>query len=53
MKVEFIDDRPVVDAVQIAPLMNIDVGFFQVLMQSGRIRSGVERGAGADAGKLV
>ncbi|MFN3278133.1 MAG: DUF6522 family protein [Paracoccus hibiscisoli] len=52
VKIEFEGDKPIVDAAQIAPLMELDVIGFQVLMQSGHIRTGVERGTGADAGKL-
>lgn len=52
MKIEFEGDKPIVDAAQIAPLMELDVIGFQVLMQSGQIRTGVERGTGVDAGKL-
>ena len=46
MKIEFGGDQPVVDAALIAPLMDLDVIGFQVLMQSRCIRTGV------DAGKL-
>ena len=52
VKIELSGDQPIVDAALIAPLMDLDVIGFQVLMQSGCIRTGVERGAGADAGKL-
>ncbi len=52
VKVEFADGNPLVDAAQIAPLMDLDVIGFQALMQSGGISTGVERGTGDDAGKL-
>ena len=51
-KIEFADGQPVVDAALIAPLMDLDVIGLQVLMQSGSISTGVERGTGGDAGKL-
>lgn len=52
MKVEFADGQPIVDAALIAPLMDLDVIGLQVLMQSGSISTGVERGTGNDAGRL-
>lgn len=52
MKIEFDGDQPIVDAGQIAPLLDLDLVGFQILMQSGKIATGVERGSGADAGKL-
>lgn len=52
MKVEFQDGQPVIDAAAIAPLLELDVSGFQDLMRSGRIRSTVERGEGADHGKF-
>lgn len=48
LEIELRGDQPIVDAA----LMDLDVIGFQVLMQSGCIRTGVERGTGADAGKL-
>ena len=52
LEIELRGDQPIVDAALIAPLMDLDVIGFQVLMQLGCIRTGVERGTGADAGKL-
>ncbi|MFC0201406.1 DUF6522 family protein [Paracoccus rhizosphaerae] len=52
MKIEFRDGQPVVDATEIAPLLELDVPDFQNLMRSGRIRSTVERGEGEDDGKF-
>ncbi|CAM3288443.1 DUF6522 domain-containing protein [Paracoccus nototheniae] len=52
MRIDFKNGQPLVEAVQIAPLLGLDVIGFQVLMQSGNIRTGVERGTGNDAGKL-
>ena len=37
MRIEFRDDQPIVDGALIAPLMDMDVIGFQVLMQSGGI----------------
>ncbi|MCZ0964412.1 DUF6522 family protein [Paracoccus benzoatiresistens] len=51
-KITFDQDRPVVEAAQIAPLLELDVAGFQDLMRSGRIRSTVERGEGDDEGKF-
>lgn len=51
-KVTFDQDRPVVEAAEIAPLLELDVPSFQDLMRSGRIRSTVERGEGDDGGKF-
>jgi hypothetical protein len=52
VKIEFRNGQPIVDAALIAPLMDLDVIGFQVLMQSGCIRTGVEHGTGVDAGRL-
>jgi hypothetical protein len=52
MKVEIKGEQPTVNAEQIAPLFDLDVIGFQVLMQSGNISTGVERGTGKDMGKL-
>lgn len=52
MKVEFENGQPIVDATQIAPLMDLDIIGFQVLIQSGDIRTGIEQGTGTDAGRL-
>lgn len=51
-KIAFDQDRPVVEAVEIAPLLELDVSGFQDLMRSGKIRSIVERGEGEDGGKF-
>lgn len=51
-RIAFDQDRPVVDAAQIAPLLELDLAGFRDLMRSGRIRSTVERGEGKDAGKF-
>lgn len=51
-KVVFEQDRPVVEAAEIASLLDLDVPCFQDLMRSGRIRSTVERGEGQDDGKF-
>ncbi len=50
-RIAFDQDRFVVDAVEIAALLELDVASFQALMRSGRIRSIVERGEGDDEGK--
>ena len=51
-KVEFQNGQPIVDAADIAPLLELVVVGFQALMKSGKIRTGVERGSGQDEGKL-
>lgn len=51
-KIAFDQDRPLVEAVEIAPLLELDVSGFQDLMRSGKIRSIVERGEGEDGGKF-
>ena len=51
-KIAFVQDRPVVEAAEIAQLLELDVASFQDLMRSGRIRSIVERGEGEDEGKF-
>ncbi|WP_306752676.1 DUF6522 family protein [Paracoccus actinidiae] len=52
IKVGFDQGRPVIEAVEIARLLELDVPGFQDLMRSGSIRSTVERGEGDDAGKF-
>lgn len=52
MKIVFDQDRPIVDAAEIAPLLELEVASFQELMRSGKIRSIVEQGEGADGGKF-
>ncbi|MFC0200321.1 DUF6522 family protein [Paracoccus rhizosphaerae] len=52
MKIEFRDGQPVVDAAEIAPLLELDVPDFQNLMRSGKIRTTMERGEGEDDGKF-
>lgn len=52
IRISFEEGQPVIDAAAIAPLLELDVVSFQVLMQAGEIRTGVERGTGADHGKL-
>lgn len=52
MKIMFDQDRPVVEAVEIAPLLELDVPGFQELMRSGKIRSIMERGEGEHGGKF-
>ena len=52
MKIVFDQDRPIVDAAEIAPLLELEVASFQELMRSGKIRSIVERGEGEDDGKV-
>ena len=52
IKVGFDQGRPVIEAAEIARLLELDVPGFQDLMRSGSIRSTVERGEGDDAGKF-
>lgn len=52
MKIVFDQDRPTVEADQIAALLELDLSGFQDLMRSGKIRSMVERGEGEDEGKV-
>ena len=52
MKIVFDQDRPIVDAAEIAALLELEVASFQELMRSGKIRSIVERGEGEDDGKV-
>lgn len=52
MKIGFDQGHPVIEAAEIAPLLELDVPGFHNLMRSGSIRSTVERGEGADAGKF-
>ena len=52
MKIVFDQDRPIVDAAEIAALLELEVASFQELMRSGKIRSIVERGEGEDGGKF-
>jgi hypothetical protein len=52
LKVTFDQDRPVLEAAEVAPLLELDVSGFQDLMRSGRIRTRVERGEGKDEGKF-
>ena len=51
-KIAFDQDRPIVAAAEIAPLLELDVASFQNLMRSRKIRSIVERGEGEDGGKF-
>lgn len=51
-RITFDQDRPIVDASEIASLLELDVSDFQVLMRAGGIRSIVERGEGQDGGKF-
>ncbi|GHG33123.1 DUF6522 family protein [Paracoccus aerius] len=51
-KIAFDQDRPIVEAAEIAPLLELDVTSFQDLMRSGKIRNIVERGEGEDGGKF-
>ena len=51
-RIAFDQDRPIVEAAEIAPLLDLDVASFQDLMRSGKIRSTVERGEGKDGGKF-
>lgn len=50
--ITFDGDQPIVEAAQIAPLLDLDVATFQEGMRSGRIRTRIERGEADDAGKL-
>ena len=52
MKIVFDQDRPIVEADEIAALLELEVASFQELMRSGKIRSIVERGEGEDDGKV-
>jgi hypothetical protein len=52
MKIVFDQDRPIVEADEIAALLELDASGFQDLMHSGKIRSMVERGEGEDDGKV-
>lgn len=52
MKVAFDQDRPVIAAAEIAPLLELDVPGFQDQTRSGRIRSIVEPGEGEDDGRF-
>lgn len=52
MKITFDGDQAIVDAAEIAPLLDLDVPTFQERMRSGGIRTRVERGEADDAGKL-
>lgn len=52
IRISFEAGQPVIDAAAIAPLLELDVVSFQVLMQAGDIGTGVERGTGADHGRL-
>lgn len=51
-KIAFVQDRPIVEATEIAPLLELDVASFQDLMRSGKIRSMVEQGQGEDVGRF-
>lgn len=50
--IAFDQDRPVVDAASIAPLLELGLSEFQALMRAGRIRSTIERGEGDDTGRF-
>lgn len=52
MTVGFDQGCPVIEAAEIAALLELDVPGFQDLMRSGSIRSTVERGEGDDDGKF-
>lgn len=52
MKIVFDQDRPIVEADEIAALLELEVASFQELMRSEKIRSIVERGEGEDDGKV-
>ena len=51
-RIAFDQDRPIVEAAEIAALLELEVASFQELMRSGKIRSIVERGEGEDDGKV-
>lgn len=46
------DGTPVIEAAEIAPLMDLDVSAFRTMMQAGRITTRVERGTADDEGEL-
>ncbi|MFN3400683.1 MAG: DUF6522 family protein [Ferrovibrio sp.] len=52
MRILIEDGHPVVDAAEIAPLLDLDVATFQKMMQAGRIGTRTERGIGEDEGRL-
>ena len=52
IKVGFDQGRPVIEAVEIARLLELDVPGFQDLMRSGSIKSTIEQGEGEDSGKF-
>ena len=52
IKVGFDQGRPVIEAAEIARLLELDVPDFQDLMRSGSIKSTIEQGEGDDAGKF-
>lgn len=52
MRILFADGHPVIDAAEIAPLLDLDVMTFRKMMQSGRILTRTEQGIGDDEGRL-
>lgn len=52
MKLVLHDGNPVIEATQIAPLLDLDVLTFRTMMQAGQITTRVERGTADDEGKL-
>ena len=52
IKVGFDQGRPVIEAAEIARLLELDASVFQDLMRSGSIKSTIEQGEGDDAGKF-
>lgn len=52
MRIAIEEGRIVIEAHEIAPLLDLDVASFRQMMQSGRILTRTERGEGEDAGRL-
>ena len=52
MRILVEDGQPVIDAAEIAPLLDLDVRTFRQMMQAGGILTRTERGIGEDEGRL-
>lgn len=52
MKITLNETRPMIDAVDLARLLDLTPGVVQEHMRAGRITSLYERGEGADAGRF-